>query len=476
MKVTSKRYFNTTCHIVEFQPTEIRLDDTPGIPGKREQISKIFGDPKLDEVTWLRVNRAFFNTGDPSSESIGDSLGDAFINVGYKDGRFYFEPEIPAGVEFSVGTSYMLLRGGQFCYDNEQHFSSILGENPRTFFGQKADGTIVFIAADGRGLTEKGLTSSEQREVAKAEGLRDAANLDGGGSTAIMVGDQLINKSYDGRSLGNIFVGYRKYTQSELPTLKKGSKGVWVNLLQRLLLHHGYNCGSTGADGDFGANTYNAVTTFQRAKNLTVDGIVGPKTWAELTKFQQQQAQQPTKKLPTLIIDPGHGGSDPGGVSGGYREKDLTLPVALRLKELLKEFNPALTRDKDVDLPIGGPREALVKNKYDYCLSIHLNMNAGKRTECIHSIHSAKGKRLAEYICKELGKVTGLQERVFSRENPNIPGVDYYAMHKNTGSTCTVIVELIPLDTCKEHLHIEQLAQAVASGFRKYVENENTPG
>ena len=464
MKVTSKRYYNSTCHIVEFLPTELRLDDTPGIPGKREHISKIFGDPKLDEVTWLRVNRAFFNMADPSSESIGDNLGDAFVNAGLKDGRIYFEPEIPMGVEWNVGTSYMLLRGGDFCYDNEHHFSSILGKNPRTFFGQATDGTIKFIAADGRGLTEKGLTSSEQREVAKAEGLRDAANLDGGGSSVIMVGDNVINKSYDGRGLGNIFIGYRKYNKDELPVLKKGAKGVWVNLLQRLLIHHGFSCGTAGADGIFGTGTYNAVVAFQKAKGLTVDGIVGPKTWSELTKIQQ-----PAKKLPTLIIDPGHGGADPGGVSGGYREKDLTLPVALRLKELLKEYNPALTREKDVDLPIGGQREALVRNKYDYCLSIHLNINAGKRTECIHSIHSEKGKKLAECICSELGKVTGLQERVFSRENPNRQGLDYYAMHKNTGSTCTVIVELIPLDTCKEHLHIEQLAQAVARGFINFV-------
>ena len=171
-----------------------------------------------------------------------------------------------------------------------------------------------------------------------------------------------------------------------------------------------------------------------------------------------------------IVIDPGHGGSDPGGVSGGYREKDLTLPISLRLKELLKEFNPALTRDSDVDLPIGGSREALVRNKYDYCLSIHLNMNAGKRVECIHSIHSEKGKKLAQCIYNELCKATGLTGRVFSRESTTHQGLDYYAMHRNTGSTTCVIVELLPLDTCKDHLHIEQLAQAVARGFKNFIE------
>ena len=465
MKISSKRYYNSTCHIIEFLPSELRLEDTAGIPGKREHISKIFGNPRPDEVTWLRVNRAFFNMTGPKSEAIGDALGDAFVNCGYKDGMFYFEPNIPVGVEWNVGASYMLLRNGAYSYDNEQYFRDILGKNPRTFFGQKLDGTIVFIAADGRSTNEAGLTSNEQREVAKALGLRDAANLDGGGSSVIMIGDNIINKSYDGRGLGNIFVGYRKYTQDELPTLKKGAKGVWVNLLQRLLIHHGFDCGPTGADGDFGSKTYDAVVAFQRAKSLVVDGIVGPKTWGELIKFQQ-----PDKKLPTLIIDPGHGGSDPGGVSGGYREKDLTLPISLRLKELLKEFNPALTRDSDVDLPIGGSREALVRNKYDYCLSIHLNMNAGKRVECIHSIHSERGKKLAQCIYNELCKATGLTGRVFSRESTTHQGLDYYAMHKNTGSTTCVIVECIPLDTCKEYLHIEKLAQAVAAGFRKYVD------
>ncbi|NLP33568.1 MAG: hypothetical protein GX353_10570 [Oligella ureolytica] len=465
MKISSKRYYGSTCHIVEFLPSEIRLEDTPGIPGKREHISRIFGNPRLYEVTWLRVNRAFFNMADPKSESMGDAIGDAFINVAYKDGRLFFEPNIPENPEWNVGTSYMLLRNGEYSYDKEQYFSGIISKNPRTFFGQKPDGTIVFIAADGRASNEAGLTASEQRAVAKSENLQDAANLDGGGSSVIMVGDEIINKSYDGRGLGNIFIGYKKYTKDELPVCKKGKKSVWVNLLQRLLIAQGYNCGPTGADGDFGNNTYNAVVKYQKAKGLSVDGIAGPKTWSELTKLQQ-----PTKKLPTLIIDPGHGGADPGGVSGGYREKDLTLPIALRLKELLKEYNPALTRDKDIDLPIGGPRESLVKNKYDYCLSIHLNMNAGKRVECIHSIHSEKGKKLAQSIYNELCKTTGLTGRVFSRENPSKPGTDYYAMHKNTGSTTCVIVELIPLDTCKDHLHIEQLAQAVARGFKNFAE------
>ena len=59
-----------------------------------------------------------------------------------------------------------------------------------------------------------------------------------------------------------------------MKTLKKGSKGEEVKLLQQAL-------GIT-ADGDFGPKTEAAVIAFQKAHELTADGIVGAKTWAAL--------------------------------------------------------------------------------------------------------------------------------------------------------------------------------------------------
>lgn len=67
-----------------------------------------------------------------------------------------------------------------------------------------------------------------------------------------------------------------------LPTLKQGDGGEDVRALQMLLIGRGFSCGSYGADGDFGHGTYGAVTRFQKARNLTVDGIVGAKTWEAL--------------------------------------------------------------------------------------------------------------------------------------------------------------------------------------------------
>lgn len=69
-----------------------------------------------------------------------------------------------------------------------------------------------------------------------------------------------------------------------LTVLKKGSKGNEVKTLQRLLVALGYSCGSAGIDGDFGASTLSAIKQFQKAKGLTVDGVVGQATWNKILK------------------------------------------------------------------------------------------------------------------------------------------------------------------------------------------------
>ena len=74
--------------------------------------------------------------------------------------------------------------------------------------------------------------------------------------------------------------------------LKKGSKGEEVKELQRRLIMEGYNCGSSGADGDFGEGTYNAVKRFQQEVGLTPDGIVGDQTWKALIAVTGENGNQ----------------------------------------------------------------------------------------------------------------------------------------------------------------------------------------
>lgn len=67
-------------------------------------------------------------------------------------------------------------------------------------------------------------------------------------------------------------------------TLRKGAKGVEVETLQTFLVAKGEVLPKYGADGKFGFETLNAVKDFQKKHGLVADGIVGPKTWAELVK------------------------------------------------------------------------------------------------------------------------------------------------------------------------------------------------
>ena len=73
-----------------------------------------------------------------------------------------------------------------------------------------------------------------------------------------------------------------KVDEGSLGTIRKGDKGPTVKYAQQLLKDRGYDLGRYGVDGDFGSATQAAVKAFQRDWGLTVDGVIGPKTWAML--------------------------------------------------------------------------------------------------------------------------------------------------------------------------------------------------
>ncbi|MEA5619361.1 peptidoglycan-binding domain-containing protein [Cronbergia sp. UHCC 0137] len=73
---------------------------------------------------------------------------------------------------------------------------------------------------------------------------------------------------------------YPGFTKQPPPILRFGSSGISVRILQRLLMSKGYG---VGVDGNFGPLTETAVKAFQHQRRLLVDGIVGQRTWWELT-------------------------------------------------------------------------------------------------------------------------------------------------------------------------------------------------
>lgn len=86
----------------------------------------------------------------------------------------------------------------------------------------------------------------------------------------------------------------------ERPTLKKGSRGEYVTLLQTKLLQLGYDLEPYGPDGSFGNKTVSAVKAFQKDHNLVADGIVGRNTWAALDATDSEP--KPVVPLYTVTI------------------------------------------------------------------------------------------------------------------------------------------------------------------------------
>ncbi|MFT6767926.1 MAG: N-acetylmuramoyl-L-alanine amidase, partial [Flavobacteriales bacterium] len=87
---------------------------------------------------------------------------------------------------------------------------------------------------------------------------------------------------------------------------------------------------------------------------------------------------EPTGAIRTLVLDAGHGGSDPGNLgTGRYKttEKDITLEVTLRLKKYIEEafpeINIVLTRDGDTFPSLNDRVEIANSSKADLFISIH---------------------------------------------------------------------------------------------------------
>jgi hypothetical protein len=81
--------------------------------------------------------------------------------------------------------------------DPNFYYGWVHKRNPRTLAGVDGAGRTVLITVDGRSTASLGLGIGEAAAVAKALGLRSAMNLDGGGSTTMVVGGQVVNMPSD---------------------------------------------------------------------------------------------------------------------------------------------------------------------------------------------------------------------------------------------------------------------------------------
>ncbi len=143
-----------------------------------------------------------------------------------------------------------------------------------------------------------------------------------------------------------------------------------------------------------------------QAKVSTPRGIVPP---------PRLDTARPDVKI--IVIDPGHGGKDPGAVGrSGMAEKDITLYVALRLRDLIIRHlkkGVLMTRDRDVFIELEDRAKFANNMGGDLFVSVHVNSHPQRSTKGVEIYHfgEASDRRALEVAARENGtpiKDTGI--------------------------------------------------------------------
>jgi N-acetylmuramoyl-L-alanine amidase len=169
----------------------------------------------------------------------------------------------------------------------------------------------------------------------------------------------------------------------------------------------------------------------------------------------------------TVVIDAGHGGYDRGGIPGQrIAEKDMTLDVAQRLRNVLSAngYRVVMTRDTDVFVPLGG--RVAIANSYRNAVFVCIHFNATGRT-------GASGIETYFYSRDSLPLASAIHYYVTGgapSANRGVRRRGYYVLRKTT--IPAVLVECGFLTNPTEAAYAQsasyrqRLAEEIAAGIR----------
>ena len=167
-----------------------------------------------------------------------------------------------------------------------------------------------------------------------------------------------------------------------------------------------------------------------------------------------------------VVIDPGHGGSDPGGIRGQIvPEKTVALDTALRLQKLLQRagLRTVMTRSTDIFVPLS-VRSAIADAEHDAIfVSIHYNASPRRSAHGIETYSdSNRGAVLAARIQQEI------IDRV-STENRGIRSAEFYVLRKCRLPAvlveCGFLTNPTEAQLALTTAYREQIAEQIAAGI-----------
>ena len=149
-----------------------------------------------------------------------------------------------------------------------------------------------------------------------------------------------------------------------------------------------------------------------------------------------------TKKV---VIDAGHGGTDPGAVSGNLKEKDLNLQAAQYMYKRLQELGIPATIVRNTDETLDRKeRINRILNAYGnssdvILISNHINAGGGEGAEIVYALRN--NPTLAQMALDNIGDAGQIERKVYQRRLPENPNKDYYFIIRDTGNLESLLVE-----------------------------------
>lgn len=215
------------------------------------------------------------------------------------------------------------------------------------------------------------------------------------------------------------------------------------------------------------------------ASLLLVAGLlVLPKTVSLMTVVSWHILRTPVD----VVIDPGHGGVDPGANDHDTMEKDITLQLALEMRNMLVRYgiSVGLTRDSDTDCSGWGQlrsgrhladlnQRARMINAGKVGVSIHVNSSSDPNQRgamVLYAAGSDRGRALADEIISELALVTDLNH------SKPVPRSNLLVLAATQVPTILVEIGFLSNPTDKARMKDEafrsRVAEALARGVIAY--------
>lgn len=189
----------------------------------------------------------------------------------------------------------------------------------------------------------------------------------------------------------------------------------------------------------------------------------------------------PPLLLQQIVIDPGHGGDDPGAINpSGVKEKDITLAIALQLEKMIKMegFAPILlTRDGDYGVSLQ-KRSGIIRGNADENLLLSLHAGAWRSPETggctLYLLPLPEGGEQREDLSLLLAQSLGESLDAAGVKDCSIERFPLFPLNKTPFPA--VLLELGYLTNPFELMQLasgdgqERIARALASGVKKYAE------